>query len=425
VDWQEHAIWWHVYPLGFTGALKEAAPHRLGRLHPWLDHLLALGANGLALGPIFASSTHGYDTIDHFRVDPRLGDDEDFAALVSAAGERGVRILLDGVFNHVGRGHWAFQDVLRNGASSPYADWFRLRWTGGPEPEYDDFEGHHDLVALNHDNPAVADHVAEVIEHWLGRGAAGFRLDAAYAVPTAFWARVADRVRAAHPGAYLMGEVIHGDYTAFVADSHLDSVTQYELWKAIWSSLNDGNLFELAHALGRHDGFVEHFAPWTFLGNHDVTRIASKLTDARLLAHAVVILATVGGTPAVYYGDEHAFRGVKEDRAGGDDEVRPPFPPVPEDLSSLGLPTFHLHQELLALRRRHPWLHRARTTVHHVANDSLVYEQSDGDHRLLVALSTAGTPVTLPAPGAREVLAGHADLKGQDECVLSDWAVLG
>jgi cyclomaltodextrinase len=421
VDWQRHAIWWHVYPLGFVGDHGG-----LERLVPWLDHLLALGANGLALGPVFASETHGYDTVDHRRIDPRLGGDDQFDTLVTAARERGVHVLLDGVFNHVGRGHWAFQDVLRNGSSSPYADWFRLRWTGGAEPDYDDFEGHHDLVALNHDNPAVADHVAEVMEQWLGRGVAGFRLDVAYAIPPAFWARVADRVRAAHPGAYLMGEVIHGDYTAFVTEGHLDSVTQYELWKAIWSSLNDGNFYELAHALGRHDELVGHFAPWTFLGNHDVTRIASRLTDERHLAHAVVVLATVGGTPAVYAGDEHAFRGVKYDRAGGDDEVRPPFPDTPAELSPAGLPTFHLHQELLSLRRRHPWLHRSRTTVHHVANETLVYEQTDGEHRLLVALSTAGDPVSVPVPGAREVLAGPADLLSSSHCRLSPagWAVL-
>jgi cyclomaltodextrinase len=435
--WVEHVIWWHVYPLGFVGAEPRRDPgapvvHRLGHLTAWLDHLLSLGASGLALGPVFESGTHGYDTTDHLRIDPRLGNDADFDALVAAAHDRGIRVLLDGVFNHVGRGHPAFRAVLEQGPSAPTASWFRLRWPGGAaawrpgvEPEYDDFEGHSALVALDHTAPAVADHVAGVMTHWLDRGADGWRLDAAYAVPTAFWAQVAERVRAQHPGAYLMGEVIHGDYARVVADSRLDSVTQYELWKAVWSSLNDANLHELAHALRRHDEFVQRFVPYTFLGNHDVTRIASRLTDPAHLAHAVVVLATVAGTPAVYAGDEHAFRGVKEDRAGGDDAVRPPFPATPAELSPLGLPTVALHRELLGLRRRHPWLHAARTEVLDVANQSLVYASSAAGGRLLVALSTSAGPADLPAPGATAVLAGAGELRG-GRVVLpaGGWAVL-
>ncbi|SEP19357.1 alpha-amylase family glycosyl hydrolase [Trujillonella endophytica] len=437
-DWVEHVIWWHVYPLGFVGAEPEGDPaapvvHRLGRVTAWLDHLLELGASGLALGPVFASGTHGYDTVDHLRIDPRLGDDADLDALIAAAHDRGIRVLLDGVFHHVGRGHPAFRAVLEQGPAAPTASWFRLRWPGGPEawrpgvePGYDDFEGHSALVALDHAEPAVVEHVAEVMTHWLDRGVDGWRLDAAYAVPTAFWAQVAGRVRARHPGAYLMGEVIHGDYPRFVAGSGLDSVTQYELWKAVWSSLNDANLHELAHALRRHDSFVEHFVPYTFLGNHDVTRIASRLTDPAHLAHAVVVLATVAGTPAVYAGDEHAFRGVKEDRAGGDDAVRPAFPDTPQELSPLGLPTFGLHQELLGLRRRHAWLHAARTEVLDVANETLVYASAAPQGRLLVALSTAAAPVTLPAPGARAVLAGAAELRdGRVVLPAGGWAVLG
>ncbi|MFD7653722.1 alpha-amylase family protein [Actinosynnema sp. NPDC059797] len=421
-DWVRHAVWWHVYPLGFTGAEPRSGAdtpvtHRLGHLVAWLDHLVELGASGLALGPVFASETHGYDTTDHYRVDPRLGDDGDFDALVAAASARGVRVLLDGVFNHVGRGHPAFRAVLERGPSAPTAPWFRLRWPDAPwepgvEPDYDDFEGHRHLVALDHSCPAVVDHVADVMNHWLDRGAAGWRLDAAYAVPTEFWAQVTKRVRARHPDAYLMGEVIHGDYTAFVHGGGLDAVTQYELWKAVWSSLNDRNFHELAHALSRHDGFLEHFVPYTFLGNHDVTRIASRLTDPAHLAHALVVLATTGGTPAVYAGDEHGFRGVKEDRAGGDDEVRPPFPASPADLSPLGLPVFHLHQELLGLRRRHPWLHRARTEVLDVSNEFLSYASTGEGQRVVVALSTAGGPVEVRVPGAGAggVLAGRAGL---------------
>ena len=183
--------------------------HRLGQLTGWLDYAVNLGASGVALGPVFASQTHGYDTTDHYRIDPRLGDEGDFAGLVEAAHARGLRVLLDGVFNHVGRGFPAFQRVLEQGPDSPEASWFRLTWPAdwqpGAEPEYGTFEGHQALVALNHDEPAVADYVAGVMNHWLDAGADGWRLDAAYAVPTAFWAQVVPRVRAGHPGAYLVG----------------------------------------------------------------------------------------------------------------------------------------------------------------------------------------------------------------------------
>ncbi|GAA0817294.1 alpha-amylase family glycosyl hydrolase [Spirilliplanes yamanashiensis] len=412
--WVEHVIWWHAYPLGFVGAERAGGGpvrHRLPQLTAWLDHLLALGANGLALGPVFASETHGYDTVDHYRIDPRLGDDADMDALLAAASAKGVRVLFDGVFNHVGRGHPAFQAVLAEGPGAATASWFRLReWGPGGEPDYDDFEGHHHLVALNHAEPAVVDLVADVMNHWLDRGVDGWRLDAAYAVPSGFWAQVADRVRARHPEAYLMGEVIQGDYAALVADGRLDAVTQYELWKAVWSSLNDRNFHELAHALRRHDGFLDTFVPYTFLGNHDTTRIASRLDDPAHLEHALVVLATVGGTPSVYAGDEHAFRGVKRDREGGDDEVRPPFPATPAELSELGLPTFHRHQELLGLRRRHPWLHAARTEPLEVTNEHLSYASSAGGERLVVALSTGDAPVRLTAPGVSEVLAGDGSV---------------
>jgi cyclomaltodextrinase len=457
-SWVQHAVWWHVYPLGFAGAEKAALPadtpveHRLQKLIPWLDYVLELGASGLALGPVFASETHGYDTTDYFRIDPRLGDDSDFDDLVREAHNKGIRVLLDGVFNHTGRSFQPFQDALAQGPSAPTAPWFRISWPGQDlgrdgdsgttpeqgEPDYEDFEGHHHLVALNHGEPQVAEFVAGVMKHWLGRGADGWRLDAAYAVPSGFWSTVLASVRADYPDAYFVGEYIHGDYSAEVSGATLDSATQYELWKAVWSSLNDANFYELSSALERHNSFLDTFVPLTFVGNHDVTRIASQLKDPELLPHALVVLFTVGGTPSIYYGDEQAYRGVKEDREGGDDDVRPAFPAAPSDLADLGQHVYQLHETLIGVRRRHPWLHTARTSVLSLSNEHLVYQATGGGPEgeggteaegpaLVIALNQSALPAELVVPPSASVLLeGNGRLLGGNRLSLParGWAIL-
>lgn len=372
--WAEHAIFWHAYPLGFVGAPRTAQgaqpEPRLRRLEPWLDYLISLGANGLLLGPVFSSETHGYDTVDHFTVDSRLGTTDDLDALVGAAHERGIRVVLDGVFNHVAR---SFPDVERLARREPSG-------------ELAVFEGHGHLVTLDHANPRVADLVVAVMDHWLRRGVDGWRLDAAYAVPQRFWRDVLARVRPDHPEAWFLAEVIHGDYAAFVRESTVDSVTQYELWKAIWSALNDRNLFELAHALERQDAMLDTFVPQTFVGNHDVTRIATQIVDPVLRPLALVVLMTVAGIPSVYAGDEQGFTGVKRESEYGDDEVRPPFPDSPDELSALGAEVLAHHRELIGLRRRHPWLVRARTRVDEVTNTRLRYTSVSESGELAVTL---------------------------------------
>ncbi|WP_229069013.1 alpha-amylase family glycosyl hydrolase [Actinoplanes sp. DH11] len=397
--WIDHAVWWHVYPLGFTGGLHGGPGHRFGHLIDWLDYAIELGVNGLQLGPIFASESHGYDTVDHFRIDPRLGDDADFDKLVSAARERGMRVLLDGVFNHVGRGFQA------------PPSWFRDSV----------FEGHGALVELDHDNPEVQGHVVRVMDHWLARGASGWRLDAAYAVQPGFWKQTLARVRAKHPDAWFTGEVIHGDYAAYLRDSTLDSVSQYELFKAVWSSLNDRNFYELAWALDRHNTILDAGSPLTFVGNHDVTRIATQLSDFRHLGHALAVLFTTGGVPSIYYGDEQAYRGRKEERFGGDDDIRPLFPARPGDLSALGWPTYHLHQRLIGIRRRHPWLAHARTRPLHLANEALALESSAGDNRLITLLNTGDAAFTFPIDPA-----GLTPIDGDGRTVPPhSWSILG
>jgi cyclomaltodextrinase len=396
--WVQHAIWWQVYPLGFVGAFPtpqsngppQPEEHRLRRLVDWLDHAIELGASGIALGPIFASRTHGYDTTDHYRIDPRLGDDADFDHLVAEAHRRGLRVLLDGVFNHVGQDFARYREAADDDGAA--------RWFRGRPGRFHTFEGHSGLITLNHDNPEVADYAVDVMAHWLGRGADGWRLDAAYAVPHHFWASTLPRVRKRYPDAWFVGELIHGDYAADVRAATFDSATQYELWKAIWSSLNDGNFFELDWALQRHNDFLTAFSPLTFIGNHDVTRIASRLDAPEHVAHALVLLLTIGGVPSVYAGDELGFQGVKEERYGGDDAVRPEFAPPPVQLEGFGVETWRLHQYLVGLRRRYPWLHAASTTARLLKNRQYVYETRNGDDALLVVLNIDEEPLRLSLP---------------------------
>jgi len=400
-SWADHAVLWHVYPLGFTGAERAALPadeparHRLRHLAAWLDYAVELGCDGLLLGPVFASETHGYDTTDHFGIDTRLGDDADFDALVTAADQRGLRLILDGVFNHVGRSFPAFKAAVAGGSGTPAARWFKRTPDGS---DYAVFEGHGQLVELDHDEPAVLSYVIEVMTHWLGRGAGGWRLDAAYAVPPSFWAKAVPAVREAFPGAWFLGEMIHGDYAAYAAEAGLDSITQYEVWKAVWSSLNDRNFYELDHALGRHNAFMDGELAQTFVGNHDVTRLATILDDDRHFSHALAVLFCVGGVPSVYYGDEQGFRGLKEHREGGDGEIRPAFPATPAELLPEGWRYYRLHQRLIGFRRRHPWLVRARTTAEHLQPTALALRLRGerGGGQALLLLNTGDADVRFP-----------------------------
>jgi cyclomaltodextrinase len=406
-------IVYHLHSLGAAGAARtnpdvgagSPSDRGLARLEPWLDHVRALGCGAVLLTPIFVSSTHGYDTVDPFRIDQRLGDEDDLARFVDACRARDLRLVLDGVFNHVGRGFPAFQDVVAHGEASPFANWFRLDFSrdDGDGFGYRTFEGHRELVALDHRSPEVLAWAVDVACHWLDRGADGWRLDVAYAIPTDFLAAFVVRVRERHPDAFLFGEMIHGDYAAFVAASGLDSVTQYELHKAIWSSLNDANLFELAWSLKRHRELVGSFAPVTFVGNHDVSRIASQLHDRRHLAHALAILCTVPGIPCLYYGDEWGWEGAKTDGAGGDDPMRGPLPEPGAPVSPGAASVLELHRRAIAVRRDRPWLTRADLEIGELANRRMTLEVSAPEGRLLTILDTdAGA--TDPPPGWRPIL---------------------
>ena len=458
-EWVRYAIAWHVMPLGAVGAPAlcphgdpddpdspagaMAGEHRLRRLIEWLDHLLALGCNVLMLGPVFHSMSHGYDTVDHMRVDPRLGTNEDLLTLIEAAHRRGVRVMLDGVFNHVGIDHPAFAALPRVGPDSPQARMFRLTWPGGARawspgtaPEYERFEGQDWLPELDHSCKAVADLVVDIMTHWCSLGVDGWRLDAAYAVDPVFWTRVLPRVRRAHPGVYVVGEVIHGDYASIVAASGMDSVTQYELWQSIWHSLAEANFYELDWTLRRNAELLRSFVPWTFIGNHDTTRIASQLSDERRAPHAVALLMTLPGTPAIYYGDEDGLRAVKEERLGGDDAIRPELPASPRQRDGGAMRA--LHRELIAVRRRLPWLHDADVDMLHLDNTVVSLRMRERSplpgaaaEEAVTALSLQETEVWLPTANHHRPLASTHDASPprpeRNGVILppTGWAVLG
>lgn len=396
----DNSIWWHVYPLAAVGAPihdrhGDDSGARLRKLEPWLDYAADLGVTGLLLGPMFESATHGYDTLDHYRLDRRLGGDAEWDRFVAAARERGLDLILDGVFNHVSVGHPWVQESVNHGGGMVHVDHGRPRaW-----------EGVWSLAELNHHDPRVADHVEHVMKHWLHRGAAGWRLDVAYAVPTWFWAEVLGRVRAEFPDTIFTGEVIHGDYAQYVQASTLDAITQYELWKGVWSSLADRNLWELAAALDRHARFSDTCTMQTFIGNHDVERIASRLGDQGA-ALAATLLLTLPGLPSIYYGDEQAFRGEKGHGHRSDEPLRPALPDSPEQLAPFGWWLHHLYRELIALRRANPWIANGRVHVTGKDNRWITYEVTGEGHTLRTHLQLDDEP------GADGQWHGHQQNRG-------------
>ncbi|MDO5721560.1 MAG: alpha-amylase family glycosyl hydrolase [Actinomycetaceae bacterium] len=419
---------WHIYPLG---ALDD--DRTLADLVPWLDYAQELGCNAIALGPIFLSSTHGYDTLDHYQIDPRLGTRDDFDRFLQAAHSRDMKVILDGVFNHVGRNHPAVVQARKEGAdsSSPWkmkADYSPLK--RGEEPYWYYFEGHDTLITLDHTDHGTRNAITQVMNYWLEAGIDGWRLDAAYALEPEHWAQILQPVRQRFPHAWIVAEVIHGEYAQMAKLAGWDSLTQYELWKAIWSSLNDANFFELDWTLKRHGELCQDLLPMTFISNHDVTRIASKLDCEDHVGLAVALLATLPGQVSVYYGDEVGFSGVKEDRPGGDDAVRQALPATPEQMrtNDRAQRYWHWYASLLYLRRTHPWLQSASISVEHLDHTILRYRCSGENDSLVVVLNAGNDPFSRSESflcDIGEVLAGQFDASEDGEVLRANAYLIG
>ncbi|MCR5371455.1 MAG: cyclomaltodextrinase [Clostridium sp.] len=333
--WSFETVFYQIYPMGFTGAPYEndgVLTPRIRKVMDWIPHLKKLGIGAVYFSPVFESDTHGYNTRDYREIDVRLGTNEDFREVCDLLHKAGIRVVLDGVFNHVGRGFSGFQDVLKNRENSPYRDWFYINFGGNDGYNdglwYEGWEGHYDLVKLNLKNPAVCDYLLSSVKMWIDEfGIDGLRLDVAYLVDRDFLRRLRRETAAWKEDFVLIGEMIGGDYNQIMGDDMCHSVTNYECYKGLYSSLNSMNLFELVHSLMRQFGPE----PWTlyrgrhllnFADNHDVSRLASTLNNPRHLPLAYTLLFGMPGMPILYYGSEW---GTKAHKSEGDPALRPCF----------------------------------------------------------------------------------------------------
>ena len=331
--WYEEAVFYHIYPLGLTGAPQQnpygEPVHRLSALLPWIDHIVSLGCTGLYIGPLFESVGHGYETTDYRKVDSRLGTNEDLRAFVASCHAKGLRVILDGVFNHTGRDFFAFRDIQKYREGSMYRDWYcNVNFWGNNEYNdgfsYDNWGGYNLLAKLNLRNPQVRDYLLDTVRFWVREfDIDGLRLDAADVLDFDFMRALRQTAWDVKEDFWLMGEVIHGDYVRWANDSTLNAVTNYHLHKALFSGHNDHNYFEIAHTVRRQteSGLAAGGKLYNFVDNHDVERIMTKLRNQEHYLPVHVLLYTLPGVPSLYYGSEFGVEGRKE--RGSDASLRP------------------------------------------------------------------------------------------------------
>lgn len=327
--WYEEAVFYHIYPLGLTGAPREnhnEAGNGFEKLKLWIPHMKKMGFTALYIGPLFESSTHGYDTKDYRTVDIRLGKNEDFKEFVSLCHEAGIHVVVDGVFNHTGREFFAFKDIQINRENSRYKDWYKgINFWGNTR--YNDGFGYEawrncfELVKLNLWNREVKDYLFDVIRFWIDEfNIDGIRLDCADCLDFDFMKEMRFITMQKKEDFWLMGEVIHGDYSRWANAEMLHSVTNYELHKGLYSGHNDYNYFEIAHTVRRlsddNGGICKGRKLYSFTDNHDVERLMSKLTRKEDYYPVQMLLYTLPGIPSIYYGSEWGIEGRK---ANGDD----------------------------------------------------------------------------------------------------------
>ena len=397
--WAYEGIFYQIYPIGFCGAPTAndgKTVSRILKLKDWSSYLESLGISSILLNPIFESDNHGYDTRDYKKIDCRLGTNEDFAEVCKDLHAHNVKIVLDGVFNHVGRGFWAFKDVQEKKWDSPYKDWFCINFDGNSCYNdgfwYEGWEGHFELVKLNLANSAVVDYLLECVKGWIDEfDIDGLRLDVAYCLDRNFMKRLRSFCQELKPDFALIGEVLFGDYNQIVNDEMLHSCTNYECYKGIYSSFNSMNMFEIAHSLNRQYG-PEQWCIYrgkhlmSFVDNHDVTRIASILTNKNHLSLTYGLLLGMPGVPCIYYGSEWGEEGVKA--PNNDYALRPCFEePKPNELTDEIKKMIHVRTGSNAL------CHGSYRNVV-LTNHQLIFERRTDDERMLVAINASDAPFT-------------------------------
>lgn len=389
--WAYNSVFYQIYPLGFCGAPFSndgIEVNRIKKVIDWIPHIKELELDAIYFSPVFSSDTHGYNTRDYRNIDCRLGNNKDFKEVCDKLHDAGIRVVLDGVFNHVGRGFWAFQDVLKHREASPYKDWFFVDFNGNSNYNdglwYEGWEGHYDLVKINLRNEEVVQHLFDCIKGWVNEfDIDGLRLDVAYCLDHGFVRRLHDLCAALKEEFFLIGELLHGDYNQYVNDQMLHSATNYECYKGIFSSFNSMNMFEICHSL------LRQFGPenWTlyrgkhlfcFVDNHDVSRISTILTNKNHIPLAYGMLFGMPGIPCVYYGSEW---GAKGDKAEGDPLLRLSYEkPIKNDLSEFISKLAKAHKESKALCY-------GDFSIVVLTNKQCIFQRQYQDERVLVAIN--------------------------------------
>ena len=390
--WLYESVFYQIYPLGFCGSSTVndgSSTHNIRNVLDWIPHFKSLGIHCILFNPIFESDSHGYDTRDFTQIDKRLGTNEDFQIICNALKTEGIRIVLDGVFNHVGRGFWAFQDVLKHQQNSPYVNWFLINFDGNSNYNdgfwYEGWEGHYELVKLNLHNPAVINYLLTCIQTWIQDfHIDGLRLDVAYSLDHEFLRQLRYFTQSLSPEFALIGEVLFGDYNLIVNDSMLHSCTNYECYKGLFSSMNDQNLYEIAHSLHRQFGndnwcIYRNKHLMTFVDNHDVSRVASILNNKLTLPIVYGILFGMPGIPCIYYGSEWGEPGSKQ--SGGDWNLRPCFPaPISNEL------TTQLQQWILMRQQSQALCYGSYTTVC-ITNQQLIFKREFAEECIYILIN--------------------------------------
>lgn len=425
--WYEQAIFYHMYPLGMTGApktnIQTEVTDRFKELDQWIPHIHSLGCNAIYIGPLFESSSHGYDTRDYKLVDSRLGTNEDFREFTKLCHENDIKVVVDGVFNHTGREFFAFKDIQEKKWDSPYKDWYKgvnFDWQSplGDPFGYEAWQGHFELPCLNLYNQQVKDYLFDVIRFWVNEfDIDGIRLDCANILDFNFMKEMRAKTVSMKPDFWLMGEVIHGDYGRWVNPEMLHSVTNYELHKSIYSGFNDHNFFEIAHNVRRLEAIGRQL--YTFLDNHDEDRIASKLKVKKHLYPVYTCLMTLPGIPSIYYGGEWATEGRRTSTC--DDDLRPYI--LAQKIPELNCKLTDFISKLGKIHQENEELHTGKYQELLLTNRQYAYARWGNNSLIITALNNDDNEAILNIPvpiQAREAV----DLLNRDDTTSNENTVL-